>query len=253
MKHYGNGIWPRFSALDFLYNYTPRFERHSKADRSGIEYASPGILRGFRTAALWAIGILIAAASGAAFTESYRGLYLWAVHHGLTGFWAAAAPVQVDVFIAVGELVLFVAMVDGWRGRDRLGAWAVALLGLAVSIAGNIGHLAVADMQSRATAAVPPVAAFAALWLGLGVVKRVIPRPGKSATGAILPEIPSDAEAAAMLAMRATLAAGNPLSLNQLQNRFSLTRAQATRTRQIAFGESNGHKTRGTTAAREEP
>jgi hypothetical protein len=54
--------------------------------------------------------------------------------------------------------------------------------------------------------------------------------------------VPTDAEHAALIALRATLAAGNPLSLNQLQNRFSLTRAQATRTRQLVLAESNGHQ-----------
>jgi hypothetical protein len=149
-----------------------RNERH--VDNESFTAAPEGALRRFRTAALWAIAALIAAASGASFAESYRGLFEWATRHGLTGFWAAAFPVQVDTFIAVGELVLFVAMVDRWDLRSRLGAWAVALLGLAVSVAGNIGHLAAADAQSRATAAVPPLAAFAALWLGLAVLKRVI-------------------------------------------------------------------------------
>jgi hypothetical protein len=156
----------------------PHPHRPRRDDQRGVTTlvtAEPGTaLRRFRVAALWAIAALIAAASGAAFTESYRGLYEWALHHGLTGFWAAAGPIQVDTFIGVGELTLFVAMVDGWRWRDRLGAWAVALLGLAVSVGGNIGHLAAADAQSRATAAVPPLAAFAALWLGLAVLKRVI-------------------------------------------------------------------------------
>lgn len=138
-----------------------------------------GVLRTFRTAALWAIGILTATADGAAFTESYRGLFLWAQHHDLAGFWAAAFPAQVDTFIVIGELALFVAMVGGWKWRDRLAAWAVTLLGLAVSIAGNVGHVAASDLQSRATAAVPPVAAFGALWLGLGVLKRVLKYRGR--------------------------------------------------------------------------
>jgi hypothetical protein len=138
-----------------------------------------GALRVFRSAALWAIAVLTATADGAAFTESYRGLFEWAEHHNLAGFWAAAFPAQVDTFIVIGELVLFVAMVGRWGWRDRASAWAVALLGLAVSVAGNIGHVAAHDLQSRGTAAVPPVAAFGALWLGLGVVKRVVRNRGR--------------------------------------------------------------------------
>jgi hypothetical protein len=40
--------------------------------------------------------------------------------------------------------------------------------------------------------------------------------------------------------MRATVAAGNLLSVNQLQERFSLSRATATKTRREVFAESNG-------------
>jgi len=148
----------------------------------------PGILRGPRLAALAAIAVLVATASGAAFAESYRGLYEWALHHGLSGFWAAAFPLQVDVFIAVGELALFVALIDGWRKRDRAGAWLVTILGLAVSVAGNVGHVATHRLTDRGTAAVPPLAAAAALAVGLGVLKRVVAR--RANPGA--PEPPPD-------------------------------------------------------------
>ena len=72
-----------------------------------------------RLAALVAITILVVAASAASFSESYRGLFLWAHHHGLSAIWAAMWPCQVDVFIAVGELALFVALADGWSVRSR--------------------------------------------------------------------------------------------------------------------------------------
>jgi hypothetical protein len=85
---------------------------------------------------------------------------------GLSGFWAAAFPLQVDTFIIVGELALFVAMVDQWERRHKVGAWTVTMLGLAASVAGSIGHVVAHDLQSRGTAAVPPVAAFAAMWDG---------------------------------------------------------------------------------------
>lgn len=152
----------------------PSWHRRERAPQPAPPGELTGVLRTFRTAALWAIAALTATASGAAFTESYRGLFEWAEHHRLSGFWAAAFPAQVDTFIVIGELVLFVAMVGRWNWRDRASAWAVALLGLAVSVAGNVGHVAAHDLQSRGTAAVPPVAAFGALWLGLGVLKRII-------------------------------------------------------------------------------
>ncbi len=159
----------------------PRKPRPGRARQLPAPAELGGPLRAFRAAALWGTATLIATATGSAFTESYRGLYEWAQHHGFSGFWAAAFPLQVDLFIAVGELVLFVAMLDAWRRRDQAGAWAVALLGLAVSIAGNVGHIAAHDLQSRGTAAVPPVAAFGALWLGLGVLKRILRRRKETA------------------------------------------------------------------------
>src|SRR5450756_941343 len=153
-----------------------------RPERPPLDGELSGLLRAFRVTALWGIAIVTATADGAAFSESYRGLFEWAQSHGLSGFWAAAFPLQVDLFIVVGELVLFVAMLDHWGHRDRAGAWLVALLGLAVSIAGNVGHIHAHDLQSRGTAAVPPIAAFGALWLGLGVLKRILRRRrGKAA------------------------------------------------------------------------
>jgi hypothetical protein len=131
-----------------------------------------GILRVPRRAALTAIAVLVAVASAASFAESYRGLYDWSRGHGLSGLWAVIWPLQVDVFIAVGELALFVALADGWQRRSRIGAWTVTLAGLAVSVAGNVGHVGGHSLTSRATAAVPPLAAAAALAVGLGVLKR---------------------------------------------------------------------------------
>jgi hypothetical protein len=151
-----------------------------------------GILRGPRRTALAAIAALVAAASLVSFAESYRGLYLWAHEHGLAGLWAAAWPLQVDVFIAVGELALFVGLADAWPPRSRLAAWAVTVVGLAVSVAGNVGHVTGHSLTNHATAAVPPLAAAAALAVGLGVLKRVVrghrqaaPRahPGRTRTG----------------------------------------------------------------------
>jgi Protein of unknown function (DUF2637) len=131
---------------------------------------------GLRKAALVAIGVLVAAASLVSFAESYRALLDWAGHHGLHGGWAVLWPVQLDTFIAVGELALFVAMADRWPGRSRVFAWLVVSVGLAASVAGNVGHIAGHDVASKMTAAVPPLAAAAALTVGLGVLKRVVAR-----------------------------------------------------------------------------
>src|SRR5215470_13529733 len=114
----------------------------TSAGSSRRSLAPPSSLRGPRAAALACIALLIAASAMASFAESYRALYEWALHHGLAGIWAAGFPLQVDVFVAVGELALFVALADAWSVRSRIAAWSVTLAGLAVSVAGNVGHVA---------------------------------------------------------------------------------------------------------------
>jgi len=206
-----------------------------------------GILRGPRRAALIVISCLVAASTLVAFGESYRALYLWASRHGVPGGWALVWPAMVDTFVCVGELALFVALTDRWAHRSRLFAWSVTLAGLSVSVAANIGHVASHALTSRATAAVPPLAAAAALAVGLGVLKRVVEKHHQAPAGqpqgipgvAGAP-VPSDSQSAALMALRATLAAGNPLSGRQLETRFGLTRAEATKVRQTLLAEANG-------------
>lgn len=131
-------------------------------------------LRVPRRVALVAIAMLVCSASLVSFAESYRGLFEWAAGHGAPGVWAYTWPIMVDTFIAVGELSLFVALADRWSVRSRLAAWTVTVLGLGVSIAGNIGHVASHDLASRATGAIPPIAAAASLTVALSTLKRVV-------------------------------------------------------------------------------
>ncbi len=144
-------------------------------------------MTGLRKAALAAITILVTVASVASFAESYRGLYIWASRHDLHGVWALAFPAQVDVFVAVGDLALLVALADGWNRSSRIGAWAVTLCGLAVSVAANVGHVQGHDAMTRATAAVPPLAAAAALAVGLGILKRTVAKSHPPATDIHVP------------------------------------------------------------------
>jgi hypothetical protein len=245
--HYvGRSWWAPLAELELWRDNRRTRKAHKAAERAAPAQTAPrapeGILGGLRTAALALVAVLVIAASLVSFAESYCGLYLWAHRHGLTGIWAAIWPLQVDVFIAVGELALFVALVDQWKGRQRVAAWLVTLAGLAVSVAGNIGHVAGHSLTVRATAAVPPLAAASALAVGLGVLKRVVERRHQQgAPDAFRALVPGDVENAAIASLKATLAAGNPWSGRQLETRFGLTRAQATRVRELVLAESNGH------------
>jgi len=101
--------------------------------RSGTgQCGMTAILRAPRRTALAAIAVLVATASAVSFAESYRGLWLWAHGQELSGTWAVIWPLQIDVFIAVGELALFVALADRWPARHRVGRhcdWARGLGG----------------------------------------------------------------------------------------------------------------------------
>ncbi len=129
-----------------------------------------------RRAALYAIGLIAILASVNALTHSYAGLYDWAIHHRLTGWQAMSWPAEIDVFLAIGEVSLYVAYLDGWSARHRVWPWVTALIGLSVSVAGNIGHIQPQPghpviLADRLTAATSPLAAFAGLSIGLLVLK----------------------------------------------------------------------------------
>jgi hypothetical protein len=157
-------------AVTFLASKIRGFLAGPRQEAPAPRPAASGVLHGARLLALAAIAVLVAAASMVSVAESYRALYERAAGHGLSGRWAVIWPMQVDSFIAVGELALF----DRWAPRSRLAAWLVTLAGLAVSAAGNVGHVHGHLLADRATAAVPPLAAAAALAVGLGVLKRVV-------------------------------------------------------------------------------
>ena len=220
-----------------------RRARDASAARGESRPPATGVLRGARWLALAAIAVLVAAASVASFMESYRALYEWAREHGLSVRWSAVWPLQIDTFIAVGELALFMAIADAWQRRARVLPWVVALGGLAVSVAGNVGHVGwTAPLADKATAAVPPLAAAAALAVGLGVLKRVVEhRPQIASRSDDSAGPAADSVRAAETSLRATLAAGNPWSVNQLAEQFSLTRTAATKLRARVLAESNGH------------
>lgn len=142
-----------------------------------------------RRAALGAIGAIALLASIDALAHSYAGLYGWALHHRLTGWQAWSWPAEIDVFLVVGELALYVAYLDSWPGREKAWPWATAVTGLLVSLAGNVGHVQpLAGMPvttaDRITAATSPLAAFAGLMIGLLVLKMSQRRPVREESAA---------------------------------------------------------------------
>jgi hypothetical protein len=184
-----------------------------------------------RRSALYMIGAIAVLASVDALAHSYAGLYGWAVHHRLGGWQAISWPAEIDVFLVVGELALYVAYLDAWPRRQRTWPWITAVTGLVVSVAGNVGHIQPqpglpVTLADRATAATSPLAAFAGLMVGLLVLKMSSQRAAAAPTAAgddyerLLADaarIASDARADGLVLSQRALAA----QLRERGHRFS--------------------------------
>jgi hypothetical protein len=186
--------------------------------------------------------ILIAAPAAVAIWSGWVGL------GGLCGFgpvhllpgitdWtlntAITLPVGVEAYAAYA---LGAWMAPGTPARARRFARWSALGALAYGMAGQvIYHLLAA---AHATAAPWPVVVVVSCMpvavLGLAAALTHLLRAAPAVEAArpvhetVLDRVPSSVLEAAEASMRATIAAGNPLSQNQLASRFSLTRGQAT-------------------------
>jgi hypothetical protein len=134
-------------------------------------------------------------------------------------------------------------------GARRFARWS-ALGALAYGMAGQIiYHLLAAAHAVQAPWPVVVVVScmpVAVLGLAAGLTHLLRspaaePQPEPAAPQTVLGKVPSSVLEAAEASLRATVAAGNPLSINQLAERFSLTRAQATTLHRAALAESDGH------------
>ncbi len=133
----------------------------------------PLILRAPRAAGLWLIGVLIPVATAVGFALSYHGLLDWALNHGWPVYFAVFFPLLIDLLIVVGEVILFVAAIDGETPRRvRAVAWVLVFAFTALSVVGNVGHARTGDWWTRGGWGLPPVVLAIALGLGLGELKR---------------------------------------------------------------------------------
>ena len=141
--------------------------------------------------ALAAFGVIAAAVTLVSVVESYSNLADFAWTHQMTAWHGAIAPVAVDALIALGELLLFIALLKHWRGWGLYTlAAGLALGGFALSVAGNIWHAVSATFTDRAIQAIWPAVATAALAAALVVIKRLMngsAQPGQQAVAVPVP------------------------------------------------------------------
>jgi hypothetical protein len=194
----------------------------------------------------WTAVLAVLAVAAVAALISYRHAVTVVTGHGEPGMVGHLYPVVIDGLIVAASMVLL----DSARHREKPPALALWLLaaGIGATLAANVLAGVSAGLLGAVVAAWP-AAGFVGCYELLMMLVRASARRGSQLSGdesrgapdAVPAPVPADAQDAALIALRATVAAGNPLSGRQLETRFGLTRAEATKVRQMAFAESNGH------------
>ena len=157
--------------------------------------------------------------------------------NGQTMLAAYLLPLSIDGTVVAASMVMLRAARAGlgtpWLARFMLG------LAVTATLAANIGYGLAYGLPGALISGWPAIAFIGCAEMAISAVRRLRPAAANGTTSAA---VPADAETAAAISLRATIAAGNPLSQNQLADRFGLTRAQATKVRQLIAAEANGHE-----------
>jgi hypothetical protein len=184
-----------------------------------------------------ATAAVVTAVASFAAVVSYSHIYDLGRAHGQAGTAARLLPLSVDGLILAASLVML------HEARNRRPAPALARfalwLGIAATLGANAAYGAPFGPLGVVVSTWPAVSFVLAVEVALGLVRRGRPTPLPAHEG--FGEVPADVVEAAKVSMRATVAAGNPLSVNQLAERFSLTRGTATKVHRAVLAESNGH------------
>lgn len=187
-----------------------------------------------RRGSMW---ILASGVAAIAAIQSYSHIYDLSRAHGGSGIAGRLLPLSVDMLILVGELMLL-HEADA-KGRRFVLGWVLVWSGILATLAANVTYGAQFGILGAVMWGWPAYSFILAAAGMVAVVKRGA--SGGIASGTVPSPVAGDAETAALASLRATLAAGNPWSQNQLSERFGLTRAQAAKVRQVVLAGSNGH------------
>lgn len=191
--------------------------------------------------------VVIAVAAFAA-VVSYSHIYDLARLHGQSGTAARLLPLSVDGLIVAASLV---ALHEARKGRKAPArAWLMLGLGVAATVAANVLYGLRFGPVGAVISAWPAVSFVGTVEMCMWMIRKA--RPETTTESEETPadlrefgEVPSSVLEAAKASMTATLAAGNPWSVNQLVSQFSLTRAQATKVRAAVLAPANGHAVEG--------
>jgi hypothetical protein len=163
---------------------------------------------------------------------SYVHIEHLAAVHGQDALTSALLPLSIDGTVVAASMVMLRAARAG-LGTPRLARF---MLGLAVvaTLAANIAYGLPFGLPGALISGWPAVAFIGCAEMAIGAVRKLGRQPD-----AVPAPVPTGSQSAAVMALKATVAAGNPLSGRQLETRFGLSRAEVTRVRELAA--QNGH------------
>jgi hypothetical protein len=210
--------------------------------------------------AVWSGWVGLGGMCGFGLVQPLPGIVAWHLNTAIT------LPVGVESY---GAYALGAWLTPGVAVTARTFARRSAIGSLALGVLGQVAyHLLAAAHSTRAPwPVVVLVSCLPVVTLGFGAalthllrvpvshvegnetkpehepatVRVSAPEPESPQASTVLSLVAGDAENAAEAAMRATLAASNPLSVNQLSTRFNLTRQAATRVRDRVLAEVASH------------
>jgi hypothetical protein len=195
----------------------------------------------------WTAVTAVLAVAAVAAWISYRHAVAVVTAHGEAGAVGRWYPVVIDGLIVAASMVLL----DAARHREPppVLAWWLLAAGIGATLAVNV-LAGTASGPLGAVIASWPALAFVGCYELLMMLVRAAARraPAEAAeqaepqAGTFPPPVPASAEAAAEASMRATLAAGNPWSVNALATKFALPRKIASEVRGRVLAEDGGRQ-----------
>ncbi len=183
--------------------------------------------------------LAVVAVAGVAAYISYWHAVEVVTRHGEQAVRGHLYPVVIDGIIVAASMVVL----DAARHREGAPklAWSLLLSGIGVTLAANVAFGVTYGLAGALWAAWPALAFVGCYELLMMLVRAAARRSQTGPAGTVSSSVPSAAGASAEASLRATLAAGNPWSVNQLVTQFRLTRAEATKLRTRVLASANGH------------
>ena len=213
--------------------------RIAERERKAAERAArPASLRG-DWLVRWCTVLAVVAVAGVAAYISYWHAVDVVTHHGERGVRGHLYPVVIDGIIVAASMVVLDAA-RHMEAAPKL-AWFLLGSGIGVTLAANVAFGIAFSVSGALWAAWPALAFVGCYELLMMLVRASARRAQAEPVSTVSSAVANAAEVAAEASLRATLAAGNPWSTNQLVTQFRLTRAEATKLRTRVLAGSNGH------------